>query len=177
LLVRVTEGLSRPKRCGSSKRDVRSVRMCFLDTHKQSIAATRAWKSIASVLQAASTNYCRANGGGVTALLLQTSRDTKLSFAASSSRCRAFGSFSSARTQLKPTDRRLAQICTAFAVDARKATKNVRTTTPTPPRLQRGNRPTRRPRRFSARRRPAKQPKERRLGRRRPVAGRLLRWW
>ena len=122
--------------------------------------------------------------------LLRTVQDIKLSFAATSSSCHAFGSFSSARTQPNPTDsqigtnlrsfavdaRTAAQTCTAIAVDARTATKNV-TTTPTPSTRRHDTCPARRPRRLGARRRPAKQPEERRLGRRRPVASWFFCWW
>ena len=180
LLVRAIEGLLRAKRCGSSKMDVRSVRMRFLDAYKQGIGATRALgnRLLVSYRPLARKDYL--SGATEEESLRCCSRPREIQkylLLRPLKRCRAFGSFTSARTQLKPTDRRLAQICTAIAVDARKATKNVRTTTPTPPRLQRGNRPTRRPRRPRPRRRPAKQPKERRLGRRRPVAGWVFRWW
>ena len=62
---------------------------------------------------------------------------------------------------------------TKHAKDLAKAQQAA--STPTPPRRLHSNRPTRRPRRVGPGRRPPEQPKERRLGRRRPVAGWLFR--
>ena len=162
LLVRAIEGFPRAKAMRQQQDGAEINRMpAFCDSQAQN-AGTRRAKGIFELLlvslqTASSAAFRRAKRDRSTEDCSRPLQDLKLSLAAASEPCRAFGSFSSFRTQQNPTDKKSAQICTAFAVDARKATKNVHTTTPTPPRRLHDTCAARRPRRPRPRRRPPKQ--------------------